>query len=260
VPEPAAPADPRVIELEEAAFRAWPASRVEALGGWRLRACPLPTRRINSVWTCASEGGLGLRARIAAAEAFYAGLGQQARFQLSPASQPPDLDARLAARGYVVEAPVRVQAASVADVAGHARAAGVTACVLERPEAEWLELAGRRGRFRDRLDAFVDLLARVGAGGGFALARVDGEPAATALGVCEAPWCGIFAMATLAEQRRRGAARALLAALAAWGAARGARQLYLQVETDNAAALALYAAAGFRDVYAYHYRTLQTGT
>jgi ribosomal protein S18 acetylase RimI-like enzyme len=248
-----------VLELEEAAFRAWTASRVEALGGWRLRACPLPTRRTNSVWTCASEGGLELPARVAGVEAFYAGLGQPARFQLSPASQPPDLDAHLTARGYVVEAPVRVQAASVAGVAGQACAAGVRACVLDRPEGEWLDLAGRRGRFRDQLDAFVELLARVGGRGGFALARVDGEPAATALGVCEAPWCGVFAMATLAERRRHGAARALLAALAAWGAARGARQLYLQVETDNAVALALYAAAGFRDVYAYHYRTRQTG-
>jgi ribosomal protein S18 acetylase RimI-like enzyme len=46
----------------------------------------------------------------------------------------------------------------------------------------------------------------------------------------------------------------VLAALARWARARGAERLYLQVERENAVALRLYARAGFRERYRYHYR------
>jgi predicted GNAT family acetyltransferase len=62
------------------------------------------------------------------------------------------------------------------------------------------------------------------------------------------------AMRTLVALRRRGVARALVAAVAAWGVARGATLMYLQVERDNAVARTLYEAIGFETRYAYHYR------
>ena len=39
-----------------------------------------------------------------------------------------------------------------------------------------------------------------------------------------------------------------------YGLARGATKAYLQVERQNDAALRIYARAGFREVYGYHYR------
>jgi len=58
----------------------------------------------------------------------------------------------------------------------------------------------------------------------------------------------------LPAARRRGAARAVLAALAADAREEGVEGLYLQVERSNAAAIALYASASFRELYGYHYR------
>ena len=39
-----------------------------------------------------------------------------------------------------------------------------------------------------------------------------------------------------------------------WARQRGARDAWLQVEADNAPALALYRSLGFDEVYRYHYR------
>jgi GNAT superfamily N-acetyltransferase len=61
-------------------------------------------------------------------------------------------------------------------------------------------------------------------------------------------------MLVLPDGRRRGAGRALLGALAGWGLRIGCGRLYLQVEVENAAALRLYARAGFATAYGYHYR------
>jgi GNAT superfamily N-acetyltransferase len=77
---------------------------------------------------------------------------------------------------------------------------------------------------------------------------------ASGLGVVDGARAGIFAMLTVPERRGEGAATALLVALGRWATERGARELYLQVERDNPAALALYARAGFRERYGYHYR------
>ena len=68
-------------------------------------------------------------------------------------------------------------------------------------------------------------------------------------------WAGVFGMATVPAARRTGAARAVLGALAAWAAERGAVGLYLQVEGDNAPALRLYESAGFAEAARYSYRT-----
>jgi ribosomal protein S18 acetylase RimI-like enzyme len=61
-------------------------------------------------------------------------------------------------------------------------------------------------------------------------------------------------MATQSQFRRRGAATAILHALAKWSQSRQAAQLYLQVMENNAPARTLYEKAGFESLYSYHYR------
>jgi RimJ/RimL family protein N-acetyltransferase len=46
----------------------------------------------------------------------------------------------------------------------------------------------------------------------------------------------------------------VLAALAGWAAGHGADHVYLQVVGENRPARRLYAAAGFAELAAYHYR------
>jgi ribosomal protein S18 acetylase RimI-like enzyme len=128
--------------------------------------------------------------------------------------------------------------------------------VGEQFEERWFEV------YRDAEQVPVEqaelrrgILKRIGLRTGYGVCEMEGEPAAIGLGVLGGGWLG----ATRPEFRRRGAASAVLHALARWGETGGARRAYLQVMAGNDAALALYAGAGFRTLYHYHYREASTG-
>jgi ribosomal-protein-alanine N-acetyltransferase len=95
-----------------------------------------------------------------------------------------------------------------------------------------------------------DQLAQLLAGPGvFALIALDdaGVPAGYALGRVAADEAELLSIALLPDRRRRGEGRRLLNALIKRCAAAGAATLFLEVAIDNAAALALYRRAGFRE-------------
>ncbi|MGZ9034088.1 MAG: GNAT family N-acetyltransferase, partial [Rhodospirillales bacterium] len=92
----------------------------------------------------------------------------------------------------------------------------------------------------------TEMLALIKAFGAFALIAVEAaEPAGLALARVAAEEGEVLALGVLAERRQRGIGRALLSALAASCAERGAARLFLEVAADNAAAQALYGAEGF---------------
>jgi GNAT superfamily N-acetyltransferase len=247
-----------ILALEEAAFRAWPALSVLHLDGWELRSTLGITRRANSAWTLRAIGTRSLASRIDATEAFYRRLGRPVYFQVTSRSQPTGLDEALADRGYAVEAPVAIQTASLSALLATTPPAFETE-VEPRVGEGFLHVTADHGRFASAKDVFLGILDRIGPRGGFALVRerASGEPIAAGLGVVDGHWIGVFGMQTKPSARRRGAARAVLAALAAWGTGCGATRAYLQVERDNASALALYAQTGFEERYGYHYRVAQ---
>ncbi|HMD94185.1 MAG TPA: GNAT family N-acetyltransferase [Trebonia sp.] len=67
-------------------------------------------------------------------------------------------------------------------------------------------------------------------------------------------WAGITAVEVDAGRRRAGLGTALALAVCGEAAARGITQVFLQVETDNMAAIRLYERCGFRCSHRYHYR------
>jgi ribosomal protein S18 acetylase RimI-like enzyme len=252
----AALGEDEVLAFERAAFEAWRAEEIVALGPWRLRSMRGVTNRANSVWAGLGEPAGGFSAAIAKAEAFYAARARPAIFQITPAADAR-LDALLSARGYEREGEVSVEVADAELVGKRAPRPGLSArCDAQLGEA-WFELSGRRGRFRgDDIAVYRAFLERVAAGAGFASAQIASADALGAVGLTlvAPPLAGVFSMLTLPEQRRRGLAEAVLRELARFALARGAQRLYLQVEADNAPARALYARAGFREAYRYHYR------
>lgn len=241
--------------LDAVAERAWPPEELLDLDGWHLRAMQGVTRRGNSVLPHACRGSLSLSQRIDRAERFYDARGLPRLFHVGPAAAPLQLDAELDRRGYVIDAPVSLRTASVVRVLRETRTwEDVELCVDSEPSPALFCVLGERGRYRDALPVFRSLLERLSGRILYAVACVRHEPVGAGFAVVEPPWAGIFSMRTEAAWRGRGIGRSLLHALAEAVLDRQVTQAYLQVERDNAAALALYSRAGFAEQYGYHYR------
>jgi GNAT superfamily N-acetyltransferase len=249
--------------LDEVAANAMPPTTSRLLDGWVLRHTPdVPMRRANSVLTLTAGDGLALDARLAIVEDHYRRVGRPVRLQVGDASAPADLDDALAARGYEIEAPVDVCTAPTTTVLARCArdAAAPVLPALERqpvPDERWLA-TWRDCDTSDRPvelygEAFRDLLGRVGPD----LLAVAVPGTGVAVGVRERGRVGVFSMKTHPDQRRHGVGRALLHELARWADDGGATTMYLQVETDNHAARALYDGAGFTRHHGYRYRTVR---
>lgn len=131
----------------------------------------------------------------------------------------------------------------------------------EHPHPAWSELHRYRGE--DALDVpapepdLAELSAVHDGELGFAAL---GLPTPLAIGrgaVTTAPdgrrWIGLTSVSVAAPHRRHGLATLVCAELIRWGHNRGATHAYVQVETGNDAALALYREMGFVEHHYYRY-------
>jgi N-acetylglutamate synthase len=247
--------DARNRALERTVVDAWPAAETADLDGWLLRSSGGPTHRGNSVSTL-DAGAVSLAERIDMVEAWYRVRGKRPLLQVGPCATPVGLEAELRARGYASEGDAVLCTGTPADVVE--RCASRLETVVEyEPHSAWLELCGRASRFAATYDVFIGFLERLGKRARFVSSRDEaGHTLATCLAVAtegDPGRLGVYAMFTRGDVRRRGAAKALLGAVAKAAIVEGLGELYLQVETENAAARALYAGAGFSDLFAYRY-------
>jgi N-acetylglutamate synthase len=240
----------------------WPAAEQQRLDGWLLRASGGPTHRGNSAATLAAGNQLSLEERLARTEAWYRERGQRAQLQIGPCATPLGLDELLEQRGYLREGAAVVMTAAAARVLQLSQTP-LSTMLEAHPGAAWRAVAASSSRFASSPEVLDGFLERLADRCYCATAWVDdtrstgnatGAAAAIGLGIHCGRWLGIYAMHTRPEQRRRGAARALLNGLARHALTRGTAELYLLVEPSNVPARTLYAQCGFQDLYGYHYR------
>jgi len=242
---PASTADE--LALEAVAAKGLRPAQTEQLGGWTLRADHGFLRPANSVLPL-RQPGLPLDEALARAHDWYAERG----LRLVIATQPEArrlLDADLGERGWEPVGDSHLMTARLDQLAGTAEP-DPRIRLAAAPEEDWL--AVYRGG------------AGVPAEGRALLARHDrvtfarladgGATLAIGRGVVDDGWLGISAVEVVPAARRQGLATAVMEALWHWGRAHGAARSYLQVETGNAAAVALYEKLGYWVHHDYRYR------
>jgi ribosomal protein S18 acetylase RimI-like enzyme len=249
---PAAPARRRgpaasYEELARVASRAWRPVESGRLGEWELRAASGFTRRANSV-LAVGDPGLPLDEALTAVRRWYGDRGLPAYVQAATGAEGTQelLCAELERRGWVREVTAEVWVGELAPVADRDEGAGV---VLSREADEaWLARYQRKGVSEVALKV-------LGAGPSVWFATVPGAGAPAAIGRCvvDGRWASFAAVEVAPEMRRRGLATTVMAALARRALDEGASAAWLQVETDNAGARALYARLGFAAHHAYHH-------
>ncbi len=241
--------------VERCAAHAWPAQNSTDLAGWALRHSPgVSNRRANSVLPLTFDSNQTLQDAIAGVEQFYFDRDLAARFMVSPAAMPRNIDGVLERLGYHIDAPTKVQWAEtsqVFDSCGRSEAVKM----LNKPTDDWMSAYMEGVQDAKEIAIKKQLIERIRPDCALAQLNVDGRAAAVGLSVCEQGWVGVFCMHTLVKHRRKGLARQILGGLAHWAQAKGAETMYLQVEADNSVAQKFYETCKFVTQYGYHYRT-----
>ncbi|SFR08281.1 GNAT family N-acetyltransferase [Poseidonocella sedimentorum] len=117
---------------------------------------------------------------------------------------------------------------------------------MTAPDPAELAALHAKARGPDRFWSAEEFRSLLAARHVFALTDPATAPHAFVLSRAVADEAELLLIATDAAHQRRGHAARLLAAFEAEAAARGARQLFLEVAADNRPALALYAAHGWQ--------------
>lgn len=238
-------------ELARVTARAWQPVESERLGEWELRASSGFTRRANSVLPL-GDPGLPLDEALAYVRTWYAARDLPAYIQTATGAvgTQEELCAELEARGWRREVSAEVRIGALAPVGN--LDADVSRVRLTRSVDEaWLQRYQRSGV------PGPHVLKVLGSGPSVWFASIPGEvgapPAAIGRCVVDGRWAGFMAVEVGPAHRREGLATIVMTALARRALEEGASAAWLQVESDNDGARALYEGMGFATHHRYHH-------
>jgi N-acetylglutamate synthase len=246
-----------VVELGRVAAHNWPAVETAPLGDWTLRASSGFTKRANSVLVL-GDPGMPLDQALDRAASWYAERGLPTFLQITTGADGADdaLDAALEARDWTSQGSALEQTAPLAPLVDSAPSDRVL--LSREPGDGWLSRYHRATGPDAGPAGAAAALAVLRGGPSVWFATVPGPegaaPAAIGRAVVDGRWVCFSAVEVAPEHRRRGLGSAVMAALARAAADEGADLAYLQVESDNPAALAMYGRLGFSTHHRYHYR------
>ena len=248
-----------IAEIELASRCSWPALEEQELPIGILRYAAGVSRRSNSMTPrldcrlCAAE-------LIDTTESFFSKRRLPSTVRIldgviKESQHVRLLDDQLAASDYRLEAPTSVMTLPLSEIAPRQLTTsrrGLQEQNLQNWLGSWLSVKQLQAEL---LPIHQAMLAKVSDPSCYLVHEsTHGSPLATGMGVYANGGLGIFGIATHQLARRRGLGADLLADLLHWGRTQGARYAYLQVESDNHAAVSLYRKHGFTEHYSYWYR------
>lgn len=240
--------------IEDAGLNASAPPQQRWLDGWLVRFSPGKAKRARCI-NAVAAGRLPVADRLAACARVFEQAQLPLIVRITPFTLPVELDGLLEQQGLRRFDDTRVMVLAELPAGDHApigsdpsiRAIGLEAFAQRVGGFRGSALAQRQAHAERLLNSPVPFFA-------FEL-RVGGEALACGQFALEGDVVGLYDVFTAASARGRGLAASLCRHLLAQARSRGARHAYLQVESDNHAARAVYRRLGFDDGYAYHYRT-----
>jgi ribosomal protein S18 acetylase RimI-like enzyme len=264
--------DAAIAGLELVAASHWRGTQEARLGDWLLRAADGFTGRANSA-LAVGDPGVPLQDALAAVTGWYRARGLPPMIAVPmplggegspPGRRDQDLDHFLAQRNWATRpGPAFVMITGAGAAPGPlSLPPGTTLRMDAEPDDAWLAMYHYRGR---ELPAIARTLLMSAPWQGFASIRdAAGRPLAIARLSVGGGWAGITAVEVPAARRRQGLGTMITRAVCEEAARPSpkrlrsgqdiAQQVFLQVETDNTAAQAMYGRCGFRYSHRYHYR------
>ncbi|HEY1175591.1 MAG TPA: GNAT family N-acetyltransferase [Phytomonospora sp.] len=226
-----------IAKLERIAAAHWPAPDTAEIGEWLLRAADGWTYRANTALVTGEPGKPSADA-VAEVEDWYRRRGLIPAFSV-PLPYARRFGAELEELGWTGNAPTHVMTRSLADWPSPDRPDLPPVAIGQAPNMDFLNMvSARRGSLPQIALSVLTGAPRTG----FATLRVDGEPLAIARGAVSDGWLGMSLVEVAEPARRRGIATYVIDALVQWA---GADNAYLQVESFNEGAIALYERLGF---------------
>jgi ribosomal protein S18 acetylase RimI-like enzyme len=240
-----------IRQIEAVGFRAWPASSVHYDGSWAIRlTASHSSKRLNSVNPLDPGDTDNIEQRVAHAIQRFRAYGRPPVFRLSPLA-PKALDTYLDELGWARfdESLVMLADLEAIDLSGaidqmplQDSERYVDAALLVQKE----DPAAKPG--------LLEVINAIRPAKGLFVIEEEDEPVSTAICVHDGALAGLFNIATLADRRRKGYGRMIVISSIKWAIQHGAKRGWLQVEADNAGAIALYEKIGFTEAYRYAYR------
>jgi N-acetylglutamate synthase len=237
-----------IESLERATLAAVSPEAVEELDGWLLPFDRGTVGRAKSAVPMSHS--VADETLVAQIEARYAARGMKPMFRVATAPCFDIFRQELTRRGYVAGKPTLVQTGSARTM--RQVATQTVADICDIPDDAWAALF--LGEGFDPVDGAsrVKSLSRA-LDSVYASLRQSGRTVAAGAGSYSNGWASVHGMRTDRAHRGQGLAGRVLAALADEAARRGLDRTFLQVESSNLAAQALYRRAGFATAWAYEY-------
>ncbi|WAC74065.1 GNAT family N-acetyltransferase [Roseateles sp. SL47] len=241
---------------EQAGLNAAASPRETLIEGWLLRLSPGKARRSRCINALGTTGQLPIDELLARSRRSFEQAGLPVLMRMTPFSQPPELDAWLASRGWKAFDPSDVKvmpSLELLDTSDGQEASPLMALTREA----YADQVGRlRGSTPEEIHGHAERLRTAPVPHqAFCLQADDGSPLAYGQIAVDGSIVGLFDIMTSPEHRGQGHGYRLCAALLRTARQQGASEAYLQVAADNTPAQSLYARLGFQHAYRYHYRS-----
>ncbi len=234
-----------IAALERDTVDAVAPPEVVEIGGWRVPFDNGTIGRAKSAVPLRHDLGPEAIGEIVAA---YLDRGLKPAFRVADVQGLSAVTEDLARRGFTPQQPTIFKTGSTAQMT---RLSDGPAMLLSEPSDGWAAVF--LGEGFDAADGAHRIAALTRSPDAVYGAAGDG-PDIQAVGVMSfgAAWAGVHGMRTAPAHRGKGLASRILATLGAAAQARGVDRVFLQVEEPNPARR-IYRAAGFAQVWRYHY-------